>query len=262
MRKNKPGSYRPISLIPILIKIIECCIKTQLCNYFAEQNLFSSSLFGFRPGLSTINAVETLVTDILDGFENNSITCAVLLDLSKAFDTISHEILINKLECYGVKNNELALIRSYLTNRTQVIIVNSQQSNALPVSIIYADDTTLITSDNKLEEVKKNKKQIHTLPSRTDVHSHDTRYKNNLDVDFTRLSKVQSSFKQTGLKLYNKLPPSLKDLQGDAFRKQLHKLLADKCIYDVKELKCSRDFQILHSLSNVMSKQSISTNVG
>lgn len=79
--------------------------------------------------------------------------------------------------------------------------------------------------------------EITTLPLRNVIHTHDNRNRSKLDIDFTRLCKFKSSFKHVGMKLYNKLPTTIRDLPINAFGKQLHNLLIDECVYSVKEFK-------------------------
>ena len=90
--------------------------------------MFNDSQFGFRSGRSTIDALVHIDQLILEALEVKKSTCAILCDLSKAFDTISHEILALKLKYYGIANNELDLIKSYLDDRKQVVVVNGNIS--------------------------------------------------------------------------------------------------------------------------------------
>ena len=84
--------------------------------------------FGFTPGLSTTQAVESVADTILQGFENKEIVNAPLIDLSKAFDTISHKLIIDKLSHYGIQGIELRLMTSYLENRQQMAVIGNEAS--------------------------------------------------------------------------------------------------------------------------------------
>ena len=164
-------NYRPIALLPSLSKIFEYAILEQLSNYFLQNELFAPQQFGFRAKLSTELAALNLV-DYLT-YKPCIYPCKHYIDLSKAFDTLSQSILLHKLSYYGVKGIAYSLIRSYLTQRQQIVEYNECKSekmlittgvpqrsvlepflfsiciNDLPLCskiiemIMYADDTTL-----------------------------------------------------------------------------------------------------------------------
>lgn len=108
------GNYRPISLLPILSKILEKVVYSQLVSYLESNNLLPDNQFGFRSKRSTELAV-TYFTDIIrKEADNGKVSGAVFIDLSKAFDTISHSGLLNKLPFYGICDNELKWFTDYL----------------------------------------------------------------------------------------------------------------------------------------------------
>lgn len=177
-------NFRPIALVPIFSKVIELSLKEQLYSHFVKNNLFTSSQYGFLAGKSTIDAVENVVSRVLDVFENKSVLGLAMLDLSKAFDVISHEILLDKLSWYGVKGKELSLFKSYLENRRQVVVIDNQESatkyvfrgvpqgsvlgpllfiimiNDLPYNVpssvvMFADDTSFPVEGSSLEHVDR-----------------------------------------------------------------------------------------------------------
>lgn len=126
-------NYRPISLIPVLAKVFETVLKSQLIKYFENNEYFSQSQHGFRGGKSTFTAASQLVSNILEAFERRDSVALVLADLSKAFDCVSHEILLRKLCRYGVSNSSLQMLRSYLLNRQQMVSIRGALSSPLPV---------------------------------------------------------------------------------------------------------------------------------
>ena len=85
--------------------------------------------YGFRKNSSTELAVTQIVDDVIDVMENSSIQCSVFLDLAKAFNTVNHDVLIYKLEKYGIRGPPLFLLNSFLHNRYQSTIVNNTRSN-------------------------------------------------------------------------------------------------------------------------------------
>lgn len=127
--KDEFTNYRPISLLSSISKIFEKAMHIQLTTFLTESNQFSPTQFGFRTNHTTIDTVSTLVADTIQGFENKQCTIAILLDISKAFDTIDHSILLTKLSYYGVKNQALSWLKNYLTNRQQYISYASTTSS-------------------------------------------------------------------------------------------------------------------------------------
>ena len=111
------SNYRPISVLPCFSKILERNMYNRLCKYLTTEKLLYSKQFGFQTGLSTEHAIVKLVDQIYKSFEKDHYTLGVFIDLSKAFDTVDHKILIRKLEMYAIKGINLAWFRSYLTNR-------------------------------------------------------------------------------------------------------------------------------------------------
>jgi len=117
--KDKFNNYRPISLLSSISKIYEKVIYKRIYT-FVEPSLYANQ-FGFRSKRSTVHAVMELCTDIIESLEKKQITMATFLDLSKAFDTIDHNILINKLYMYGIRGIALDWFKSYLTHRKHFI---------------------------------------------------------------------------------------------------------------------------------------------
>ena len=112
--------YRPISLLPFMSKIFEKCMLNRLNFHASSCNIFTTSQFGFRKGRSTQDAILALTENIYHAFNqtDGSFCLNVFIDFKKCFDTINHEILLNKLRMYGITGRFLDLIRSYLTGRS------------------------------------------------------------------------------------------------------------------------------------------------
>ena len=109
-------NFRPISLLITLSKILEKLMHNRVYTYFNENNLLYRSQYGFRTRHSCENAVSELVSVILKGHETQKSTVAVFIDLSKAFDTLSHSILLQKLDRYGIRGIVNDWFKSYLEN--------------------------------------------------------------------------------------------------------------------------------------------------
>ena len=125
------SDYRPISILPIISKILESVLKTQINDYFERDGLYFQGQFGFRHKKSTTLAINSLTSHICEGFEKGLDTFASCLDLTKAFDCVSHNILLSKLKFYNFDSPSIDMLRSYLSNRTQFVSFNgiSQRKN-------------------------------------------------------------------------------------------------------------------------------------
>ena len=177
------SNYRPISILPCVSKLLERIMYNRLFKHLLKNTILCTNQFGFQKGHSTDHAVLALTNEILKNFDKDHFTLGVFVDLSKAFDTVNHEILIDKLEHYGIRNKNLEWFKSYLTNRKQCVSSNSNHSKLLRIScgvpqgsilgpllfllyindlatvsnviktILFADDTSLFHSDKCLKSL-------------------------------------------------------------------------------------------------------------
>lgn len=181
----KATNYRPISLLSQFDKIFEKLLCSRLYNYLEKRDLLSKSQFGFRQNSSTMFAVTSIYENLLKCADRKEFSCSVFLDLSKAFDTVDHSILLHKLKNnFGIRGTPLNLISSYLSNRQQYTKTNGCKSkltkvtcgvpqgsslgpllfllyiNDVPLTTnfnttLYADDTYLMLSDTNLDKLEK-----------------------------------------------------------------------------------------------------------
>ena len=173
---------RSISILNAFRKILEKIITVHLVKYFVVNNFFTECQFGYRQGVSTIDAVLRIVNFIYYSFDERKIVIGVFLDLSKVFDTLNQSILLNKLKHYGVRDKELSWFKSYFKDKKQRVKYKGFQSDVLnngigvaqgsilgPVMYIiymndivkcsnvlnftlYADDTCVCISDENLNK--------------------------------------------------------------------------------------------------------------
>ena len=169
-------NYRPISILPSISKVFEKIIFNQLYDHFQKHNLFFNGQYGFRRNHSTELATLDLIEKIHHQLDTHKNPFAIFLDLSKAFDTIDHDILLTKLYYYGIRNQVLCLFKNYLSSRSQYISMGEIKSSLRNINtgvpqgsilgpllfliyindihtvsnkfdyILYADDTTLVSN--------------------------------------------------------------------------------------------------------------------
>jgi len=128
------SNYRPISLLPSISKILEKIVHKRLYNFLNSNNLLIPNQYGFRKSHSTDYALIKLYDKIIHSLSNKEHTFGIFMDLSKAFDTINHEILINKLHNYGIRGTSLSWFKDYLKNRKQYVVYESEKSQELNIT--------------------------------------------------------------------------------------------------------------------------------
>ena len=125
--------YRPISILSCFSKILEKIIASRLLSFLLRYNILYDHKFGSMPGKNTTHAILSLVDYLINSFEDNKLTCGIFLDISKAFDSIRHNILLSKLYKYGIGENTLNWFMNYLFSRYQFASVNNTSSSFLSI---------------------------------------------------------------------------------------------------------------------------------
>ena len=171
--------YRPISLLSSLSKILEKIVANSLVNHLEINNLLYANQYGFLRGCSTLHNITKLTYKISQDLNEKKFVIGIFIDLKKAFDTVSHDILLSKLKKLGISGTPLKWFTSFLSNRTQFTEIRGCKSNELAIDIsvlqgsilgpflflcfindlhlatwlltlLFADDTAVIDSDTDL----------------------------------------------------------------------------------------------------------------
>ena len=178
--KTELTNYRPISVLSFFSKVFEKIMYTHLLDFIEQNKIIYKHQYGFRQKHSTQHAIITLVDRITNSLDKGDIVISIFLDLKKAFDTVDHPTLLNKLYAYGIRGNAFNWVKSYLSERSQYVVYDSKQSKTQTVqcgvpqgsilgpllfiiymndicnasellfSILYADDTSVQISGNDI----------------------------------------------------------------------------------------------------------------
>jgi hypothetical protein len=184
--KSDPTNYRPISLLPQISKILEKLFYKRLISHIEKNNILSENQYGFRSNHNTTYAIIDLVESINNKIKNDEIPIGIFIDLQKAFDTIDHGILKEKLFHYGIRGIPLDWINSYLHKRSQLVYLDGHKSKINTIScgvpqgsilgpllfiiyindiancsqklkfLLFADDTNIIYSEKYISDLKCN----------------------------------------------------------------------------------------------------------
>ena len=123
------SNYRPISLLPSISKLFERLVYNRLMVFIEKHSILHPNQYGFRKNYSTYMAAVNLSDLIASGLDNKLCTVGIFIDLSKAFDTIDHNILLRKLYCYGIRGLSYDWFKSYLNNRSHYVYYNNNCSS-------------------------------------------------------------------------------------------------------------------------------------
>ena len=132
--KSDLDNYRLVSVLPICSKVFEKCIHSQVSDFLEEKKVLSATQFGFRKTRNTEIAATLFLDEIRKNTDDGKLTGAIFVDLSKAFDTLSHSKIIENLPSYGIRGKEKELFTNYLFNRKQAVRFGSHFSASCNVT--------------------------------------------------------------------------------------------------------------------------------
>ena len=138
-----PGNYRPVSLTSVSCKILEHIICRHLLNHLEKNNILTNLNHGFKSGFSCETQLLTTTQDFFQNLDNNIQTDVIILDFSKAFDTVPHNELLHKLDNYGIKGPIHKWLKSFLTKRKMKVVVNGEESPSASVDSGVPQGTVL-----------------------------------------------------------------------------------------------------------------------
>ena len=122
------SNYRPVSVLPVLSQVFERVLYSRLIKFLDEHEVIISGQYGFRAGHSTVMAITDMVEKVRAAWASKEEALGVFIDLKKAFDTVDHEILLQKMDHYGIRGVAQGLMRSYLRDRTQYVCYGGYES--------------------------------------------------------------------------------------------------------------------------------------
>ena len=223
------NNYRPISVLPVLSKLFEKMVYSQIYEYLTKFNLIHANQSGFRSKHSCVTALTKIVDELLKEIDQGYYSGVLFLDFKKAFDMVNHAILVSKLQSYKLDNLALKWFDSYLSERSQKVVLNNYESNAqavhygipqgsilgpllfllyindLPLyldnstSDLYADDTTIHCSSSSVSNINmklnNDMKKIHDWCNDNDMVINTEKSKSMIVGSCHKLQNADSDLK-------------------------------------------------------------------
>lgn len=200
------SQLRPISILPTLSKILEMIMAAQISEFVQKNDIIPASQSGFRANHSTTTALWNISDDILKNIDEKKVSCLILLDYSKAFDTVDHLLLVKKLKYFGFSSCAAGFISNYLSHRTQCVRLGSDISQPLVIGrgvpqgsilgpllfSIYISDFHTVIKQGKIHNYADDSQLLYTLPTtKTDASV------SSINEDLSRLAQISLEHKLT-----------------------------------------------------------------
>ena len=137
---KKPGvstdmnNYRLIFILPVISEVYEKVVHRQLYSYKCRKKILFYSQFEFQSRVSTVHAIINHIQYLYDAIDQGHVVLSLFLDIRKAFDSVNHNILLSKLQYYGIRGRALEWFRPYLSNRSQYTVVGGETSGILNIT--------------------------------------------------------------------------------------------------------------------------------
>ncbi len=203
------NNYRPVSILPVLSKVFEKLILTQILRHFNANSIFHDQQYGFTKGRCTTDAGVSLIKQVFKSWEKAQDAIGIFCDLSKAFDCVEHETLLLKLQHYGIRGVSLNLLKSYLLERLLTVQVNRVNSQGASVSMGVPQGSILgpflfLVYVNDLPHLFQSEPHMVLFADDTSLIFKLNRRSNNYDEVNNALTKVHNWFTKNNLVLNDK----------------------------------------------------------